>query len=136
MVRVLEILGPGGWAAIIRRGSSDIIITGNERNTTNNRMELLAAISALEMVRSGETILLHSDSKYVVDGITKWVPGWKRNGWVTKGKSRVINKDLWLKLDALKETYNVQFQWQRGHSTDEIDTVDRLAKEESKGLLT
>ena len=122
--------GPGGWAALIRRGSNDLLFVGSSKETTNNRMEMLAAISALEMVKSHEIVTLYSDSQYLVNGITKWVKTWKKNNWSTSSKGRVQNIDLWEKLLSLTSTLEVSFIWIRGHSTKEIDMVDKHAKEQ------
>jgi ribonuclease HI len=121
--------GKGGWAALIRRNKKkEILITGKEDYTTNNRMELLGVISALEMLEENEEGILYSDSQYVINGINSWIKGWKRNNWVTSSKGRVINRDLWEKLDELKSTRRITFKWIRGHSNEEINLVDEYAK--------
>ena len=125
--------GPGGWAALIRKGKSERVYDGHCPETTNNRMELTAVISALEMLDDGDTTILHSDSKYVVNGITKWVKKWQKNNWITSDKKRVSNVDLWERLIVLGKKHRVQFKWIRGHSTYEIDLVDKFAKERCKG---
>lgn len=122
--------GVGGWAALIRRGRNDVTIVGKNSKTTNNQMELNAVIGALEMINDGENVTVYSDSQYVVSGITSWIKGWKKNGWISK-TGMVANRPLWEKLDSLVQKYNVQFQWVRGHSNYEIDYVDGLAKKQS-----
>ena len=124
--------GKGGWAALIRRGKNEMVISGSAADTTNNQMELTAVISALEMLNPSETVTVFSDSKYVVDGITNWLPGWKKNNWITATKTRVKNKELWEKLDLLASKYHAKFNWVKGHSTDEIDLVDQYAKEKTR----
>ena len=124
--------GKGGWAAMIRRGKNEIVISGSSLETTNNQMELTAVISALEMLNPTEVATVFSDSKYVVEGITNWLPGWKKNNWVTATKTRVKNKELWEKLDLLATKHRAKFKWVRGHSTDEIDLVDQYAKEQTR----
>lgn len=95
-------------------------------------MELMAAISSIEMLKDGERAILYSDSKYVVEGINKWVKGWVRRGWVTSSNSRVLNRDLWERLLSLTEKKQVKINWIRGHSNYEIDLADRMAKEQTK----
>lgn len=124
--------GKGGWAAILVRGKNETVITGHDPDTTNNRMELMAAISALEMLRKGEVAVINSDSKYVVEGLTKWLPGWKKRGWVTSTNTRVANRDLWIRLERLVEEHRVKFVWMRGHSTYLIDLADQYAKEQTR----
>lgn len=122
----------GGWACLIRRGKQERIYDGEDPDTTNNRMELTAAISALEMLDDRETAVVYSDSQYLVNGITKWVKTWQKNNWVTSSKGRVQNVDLWERLIALRDKHRAQFKWIRGHSTEEIDLVDKYAKERCK----
>lgn len=122
--------GKGGWAAMIRRGSKEITVCGSNPDSTNNRMELTAAISGIEMLTPGEAAILYSDSQYVVNGITKWIHGWKKNCWANKD-GIIKNRDLWEKLDYLTKKNNIQFKWMRGHSTTEIDRVDRIAKDQT-----
>jgi ribonuclease HI len=123
--------GKGGWAAMIRRGSRELTVSGACPDTTNNRMELTAAISGIEMLVAGETATLYSDSQYVVNGITKWIRGWKKNNWVTSTNKRVLNQDLWERLDHLSTQHSIKFEWIRGHSTYEIDSVDAIAKQQT-----
>lgn len=124
--------GKGGWAAIIRRGKQETVISGSDPDTTNNRMELMAAISAIEMLSSNESATIYSDSKYVVEGMNKWIAGWKKKGWVTSTKTRVLNKDLWERLSALANKHQAKFNWVKGHSNYEIDMADRFAKDQAR----
>lgn len=123
--------GKGGWAALIRRGTQEIIATGNFSESTNNQMELAAAIGGLEMLRPGEKATLYSDSKYVVDGITKWIFKWRKSNWVTATGERVKNRGLWERLLQLTKSGDVKILWIRGHSNDEMDKVDALAKQQT-----
>lgn len=124
--------GPGGWAALIKRRKQEIVISGKDMQTTNNRMELTAVIQGLEMLNSlDEEVIVYSDSKYVTSGINEWIEKWTKNDWKTFDKKIVKNIDLWELLFNLKNKYNVKFIWQRGHSTKQLDFVDRLAKQES-----
>ena len=114
----------GAWAAIITSGEAVHELSGGERDTTNNRMELSAAINALSFVSQDPTlrdknVRLFCDSQYVKNGITLWIKNWKRNGWRTASKKSVLNQDLWVRLDELCATCNVQWSWVRGHSGDE-----------------
>lgn len=120
--------GPGGWAVLLRWQGKEKELSGSEALTTNNRMELTAAIRALEGLKRESAVRIHTDSKYVMDGITTWIKGWKKNGWKTSGKDPVKNVDLWQKLDALAATHAVTWLWVRGHSGHaENDRVDALA---------
>jgi ribonuclease HI len=120
--------GPGGWGAILRMGRHEKEISGGERDTTNNRMELTAAIRALEALIEPCEIALHSDSKYVLDGITKWVHGWQRNGWKNASKQPVRNADLWHELIAAAKPHRVDWIWVRGHDGHpENERADALA---------
>lgn len=126
----------GGWAAIIKvEGYRAISLSGGEKDTTNNRMELTAAIKALEfmlvkVVPTGH-IELTSDSKYVVNGITQWVPGWKNKGWITSTDEPVVNRDLWERLDELNAKLDVSWNWVKGHAGDEInEKCDHLTQVE------
>ena len=115
--------GPGGWAALLTFGEHERELSGGEDQTTNNRMELMAAIVALETLKRPCTVELWSDSKYVVDGITQWIAGWKRRAW-----KKVKNRDLWERLDAARERHEVDWRWVRGHDGDENnERVDQLA---------
>jgi len=120
--------GPGGWGAVLRFGGHERELRGSEENTTNNRMELLAAISALEAMTEPCAVVLTTDSTYVKDGITRWIRNWKANGWKTAAKKPVKNKDLWEKLDKLCEANSVSWKWVKGHSTNEFNNLaDKLA---------
>jgi ribonuclease HI len=122
--------GPGGWAAILQFGDHEKEISGNEAHTTNNRMELMAAIAALEALKKPCTVELHTDSQYVHKGISEWIRGWKRNGWRTADKKPVKNTDLWQRLDAAAARHEVRWRWVRGHVGHELnERADRLAVE-------
>jgi len=110
--------GPGGWGAVLSYGDVVKELHGGERSTTNNRMELLAAISALESLTRPVPVQLYTDSKYVLDGITKWLPGWQRNGWKTASKQPVKNVDLWQRLVAAMASHDVSWHWVKGHNGD------------------
>ena len=121
--------GPGGWAAILRSNAHEKEISGGERATTNNRMELTAAIRAFEALKSPSHVTLYTDSKYVMDGLTKWLPKWKRNGWRTADKKPVKNGDLWRALDEAAARHDVVWRWVRGHFGHvENERADALAK--------
>ncbi len=121
--------GPGGWGAILRYGDTEKELFGGEAATTNNRMELMAAIEALNALKRPTTVRLHTDSKYVMDGVTKWIHGWKKNGWKTADKKPVKNEDLWKLLDAANERHDVTWKWVKGHSDDVMnDRADALAR--------
>ena len=120
--------GPGGWGAILIAGAHRKELSGGEAGTTNNRMELLAAISALEALKVPSRVELHTDSKYVQDGISKWIHGWKRNGWKTADKKPVKNVDLWQRLDLAIQKHHVKWHWVKGHAGHELnERADRLA---------
>jgi ribonuclease HI len=120
--------GPGGWGAILTFGDHEKELSGGEAHTTNNRMELMGAISALEALKKPCTVELHTDSKYVHDGISKWIHGWKRNGWKTADKKPVKNVDLWKRLDAALGEHDVRWQWVKGHAGHEMnERADQLA---------
>lgn len=124
--------GPGGWAALLRMGRHEKELAGAESDTTNNRMELTAAIRGLQALTEPCRVTLHSDSKYVLDGITKWVEGWKRRGWTNASKKPVRNADLWHELIEAAARHEVTWQWVRGHSGHpENERVDRLASDEA-----
>ena len=125
--------GPGGWAALLRMGRHEKELSGGERDTTNNRMELTAAIKALEALIEPCAITLHSDSKYVLDGITKWVAGWQKRGWKNASKQPVRNQDLWHELIAAALPHEIEWVWVKGHSDHpENDRVDALACAEAE----
>ena len=117
--------GPGGWAAVLTSGPHKRELSGGVAATTNNRMELLAAIEALAALSQPCVVEFHTDSNYLRDGITKWLQGWKRNGWRTKTKQPVKNKDLWRRLDAAVSTHRVNWHWVKGHAGNE--RCDELA---------
>ena len=121
--------GPGGWGAILTYGETEKELSGAEAATTNNRMELMAAISALEALKRETKVTLHTDSKYVMDGVTKWIHGWKKNGWKTADKKPVKNEDLWKRLDAANASHNVTWKWVKGHA-DNVNNnrADELAR--------
>lgn len=111
--------GPGGWGALIRvEGSPDAEVSGGEPATTNNRMELRAVVEALRSLPAGSVVTVHADSTYVLNGITKWLSGWRRNGWLTGGKQPVKNVDLWQDLDEQANRHTVEWQWVKGHAGD------------------
>ena len=125
----LENPGNGGWAAIIIMNKEKKIISGNQKNTTNNRMELLAPIEALKTLKINSEIEIITDSKYVKLGITEWINNWKKNGWKTANKKEVKNIELWKELDSLVENFNIKWSWVKGHSTDQLNNeVDLIAK--------
>jgi ribonuclease HI len=121
--------GPGGWAALLRSGSHEKVLSGSEAETTNNRMELTAAIRALQGLKGPARVTLYTDSEYLKRGITEWLPGWRRRGWRRKGGA-LANQDLWQALDAALKTHRVEWRWVRGHAGHaENERVDRLARE-------
>jgi ribonuclease HI len=121
--------GPGGWAAILRSGEHEREISGGEPATTNNRMEIQAVIEGLSALRKPSTVTIHTDSRYVMDGVTKWLPRWKANGWKTADKKPVKNDALWRALETALERHDVQWRWVRGHSGHvENDRADALAR--------
>ncbi|MFN7389784.1 ribonuclease HI [Brevundimonas sp.] len=120
--------GPGGWGAILQSGGKTKELRGGERLTTNNRMELTAAIMALETLNRPCRVDLHTDSKYVMDGITSWIHGWKARGWKTADKKPVKNDDLWKRLDAARARHEVNWHWVKGHAGHELnERADALA---------
>lgn len=122
--------GPGGWAAILRSGGHMKELKGGEPLSTNNRMELMAAIAALEALRRPSLVDMNIDSQYVRDGITKYIVNWKKNGWRTSSKEPVKNKDLWERLDAARNAHTVRWHWVKGHSGDELnERADELVRE-------
>ena len=124
--------GPGGWGAILRSGTKERELFGGEANTTNNRMELTAVIEALRALTRPCHVVLHTDSTYVQQGITKWIHGWKRNGWRTASKEPVKNVDLWQALDAVAAQHRLDWRWVKGHAGHaENERADALA---NKGL--
>ena len=125
----LENPGNGGWAAIINNDGNIEKISGNEKNTTNNRMELLATINALKQIESNKQIKIYTDSQYVKLGITEWINKWIKNNWQTSKKEDVKNKDLWLELYNLNNSLNIKWNWIKAHSGNALnEEVDLLAK--------
>ena len=121
--------GAGGWAAIILDGKNERIISGNKINTTNNQMELFAAIKALSNFNKKKSFKIFTDSNYVKDGITKWIKNWKKNNWKTSAKKPVKNQELWKKLDKLVKFHDVKWEWIKGHSTNIYNNLaDEMAK--------
>ena len=122
--------GPGGWAAILIKDKHLKELKGGEPMSTNNRMELMAAIAALEALTKPSTVELHTDSKYVHDGISKWIHDWKRNGWKTADKKPVKNVDLWKRLDAALSAHTVHWHWVKGHAGHAMnERADQLARD-------
>ena len=122
--------GPGGWGAILFYGDKKKEICGGEPATTNNRMELMGAISALELLNRPCKVELHTDSQYVMKGIQEWIRGWKARGWKTADKSPVKNDDLWKRLDAARERHDVDWRWVKGHAGHPLnERADALANE-------
>ena len=128
--------GPGGWGAVLRWGDVVKTLSGGEPDTTNNRMELLAAIRALEAMKRPVHARVHSDSQYVLKGISEWIHGWKRNGWKTADKKPVKNADLWQKLDSLRQPHQLEWIWVKGHAGHpDNERADALANRGIDELL-
>jgi len=128
--------GPGGWGAVLRYKNHEKTLYGSERLTTNNRMELMAAIRALESLKRPCRVRLTTDSQYVQKGITEWMANWKRNGWKTETKKPVKNADLWQRLDTAIASHDIQWEWVRGHSGHpENELADELANKAIDELL-
>jgi ribonuclease HI len=128
--------GPGGWGALIRYGDHEKEIAGGDPDTTNNRMELMAAIQALNVLIEPCAVALYTDSKYVCEGITKWVAGWQRNGWKNASKQPVRNADLWHDLIAASARHDIQWQWVKGHSGHKgNDRADKLASDAAEAAM-
>ncbi len=124
--------GLGGWGALIRRNGEERSLWGGERDTTNNRMEMEAAIRGLESIVESSNITITTDSNYLKDGITQWLEGWKNRNWKTASKKPVKNQDLWMRLDELSQFHNVNWKWVKGHSGHrENESADLLA---NKGI--
>jgi ribonuclease HI len=122
--------GPGGWGAVLRWGGHEKELSGHEPATTNNRMELTAVIEALNALKGPCEVQLHTDSKYVIDGITKWIFGWQKNGWKNSQKKDVLNADLWLALLEAKRRHKVSWHWVKGHDGHpENERADKLASD-------
>ncbi|MFO1236108.1 MAG: ribonuclease HI [Alphaproteobacteria bacterium] len=121
--------GPGGWGAILVYGAVEKELSGGEAETTNNRMELTAAIAALESLKRPCAADLYTDSRYVMDGITQWIHGWKQRGWKTASREAVKNADLWRRLDEARERHTVRWHWVRGHNGHDMnERADALAR--------
>jgi ribonuclease HI len=126
--------GPGGWGAVILgEDKNQKNISGNEKDTTNNRMELMATIMALEEIRTNSEVIIYTDSKYVKNGITEWIKKWEKNGWKSANKKPVKNKDLWVKLDNLCKDNEIIWKWVKGHSNNKYNNLaDELATQAIK----
>ena len=139
MIQIVEIYtdgacrgnpGPGGWGVWLKRGDTEKELFGGEQQTTNNRMELMAAIQALEALNRPCAVKLYSDSKYVLQGITEWMANWKKRGWKTAAKKPVKNEDLWRRLDAVMQKHEIHWTWVKGHSGNMgNEKADQLANQ-------
>jgi ribonuclease HI len=128
--------GPGGWGAVIRWGDREKDLSGAENPTTNNRMELMAAIRALEALRKPCRVTLSTDSKYVMDGLTKWIHGWRKNGWKTADRKPVKNADLWQELLAACAPHRIDWKWVKGHAGHpDNERADKLASDAALALM-
>jgi ribonuclease HI len=128
--------GPGGWGAVLRAGQHERELWGGARDTTNNRMELTAAIEALAALKRPCRVRLYTDSTYVMNGITQWLPDWRRRGWKTAGRKPVKNQDLWQRLDEEAARHEVDWRWVKGHAGDPgNERADRLANRGIDQLL-
>jgi len=126
--------GKGGWGAVLRMGEHEKELSGSERETTNNRMELMAAIEALNALKQPCRVTLHTDSKYVLDGITRWIFGWQKNGWKTADRKPVKNGDLWIALVEAVRPHRVEWVWVKGHDGHpENERADKLASDAALG---
>ena len=122
--------GDGGWAAIIIKDGVKIQIKGNQKNTTNNQMELIAPIKALKKIPKGSKVQIFTDSKYLKSGITVWIHNWKINGWKTANKQKVKNIELWKELDILSNQFEIKWNWVKAHSSDKLNNeVDLIARD-------
>jgi len=122
--------GPGGWGAVLMSGKHRKELFGGERETTNNRMEMMAVIRGAEAIKRGNSIDIYTDSKYVMQGMTEWVEGWKKRGWKTASKQPVKNVDLWQRLEQALERHQVNWHWVKGHSgVAENERADELARQ-------
>ncbi len=127
--------GPGGWAALLRYKGTEKMFSGGQFDTTNNQMELMAVIEGLKALTKACPIELYTDSKYVLDGYTKWLDGWKKRGWKKSDKKPVLNKELWQELDKAAESHSINWHWVKGHSGhDENERVDQLARMEAERM--
>lgn len=122
--------GPGGWAAILQYNDTEKVVSGYEVQTTNNRMELTAAVEALRVLKRKCSVEIYTDSQYVKQGMSAWIFNWRRNGWRTADKKPIKNQDLWMALDELSQNHEVKWNWVRGHSGHPMnERVDQLAKD-------
>ncbi|NCO03474.1 MAG: ribonuclease HI [Alphaproteobacteria bacterium] len=120
--------GPGGWGALLKWNGHEKELSGGEAETTNNRMEMMAVIKALEAIKKSSTVTIYTDSKYVLQGATEWLEGWKARGWKSASKKPVKNQDLWEQIDSQVQRHSVTFIWVKGHAGDENnERVDKLA---------
>jgi ribonuclease HI len=127
--------GPGGWGAVLKYGDHEKELSGGEAQTTNNRMELMGAISALEAIKQPGIVRLHTDSQYVKNGITSWMKKWKANGWKTADKKPVANVDLWMRLETACGEHKIEWRWVKGHAGDVMnERADVLARAGIKAL--
>ena len=128
--------GPGGWAALLRYNAHERELAGGEADTTNNRMELMAAIRGLEALSEPCEVMLQTDSQYVRQGITEWMPGWVRRGWKTAGGDPVKNRDLWERLHAAAGRHRIDWRWVKGHNGDpdneRVDMLARIASQQAR----
>jgi ribonuclease HI len=125
--------GPGGWGALLLHDKIEKELCGGEPNTTNNRMEMISVIKALEELKEVSAVELYTDSQYLINGITKWINGWERNNWMTSDKKAVKNKELWIRLRELSRRHKISWNWVAGHTGVEYnERVDRLARSQCK----
>jgi ribonuclease HI len=128
--------GPGGWGALLRFGGREKELSGAENPSPNNRMELMAAISGLEALKKPCRVKLSTDSRYVMDGLTKWIHGWRKNGWKTADKKPVKNAELWQRLDSARNRHEIEWCWVKGHAGHaENERADELAREALKPFM-
>jgi ribonuclease HI len=124
--------GPGGWAALLRTGTREKELVGGEPHTTNNRMEMTAILEGLKALKAPCAVTIHTDSRYVIDGMTQWIFGWQKRGWINSAKKPVINEDLWRALIEAARPHKVVWQWVKGHAGHpENERVDALASAEA-----
>lgn len=127
--------GPGGWAALLRAGERERMLSGGETHTTNNRMEMMAAIVALETLKRPCEVALTTDSRYLKHGIEEWLPRWRANGWQTSARKPVKNQDLWQRLESAAQAHSIRWHWVKGHSGhDENERVDQAARAEAEAI--
>jgi|TARA_B100001939_G_scaffold321055_1_gene310409 ribonuclease HI len=129
--------GPGGWGYVVVENGKLHSSNGSESQTTNNRMELTAAIKALESARKDESLYLYTDSTYLQKGITEWIVNWKKNNWITSSKKPVSNKDLWIKIDQLNHELDIEWKWVKAHQSDNSDDTfyNNMADELATGAI-